>query len=71
MIGVFTQWGASRATPRRAYLSPRQDAARVAPTRYACEDFGLITFHTEADGHAASLEWWVNLFTRTDEDVAS
>lgn len=43
----------------------------VDDTHVAYEDFGLISFHTATDGNVASLEWWVNLFTRTGEDVAS
>ncbi len=43
----------------------------VDDTHVAYEDFGLITFHAEADGTVPSLEWWVNLFTFTDEDLTS
>jgi len=37
----------------------------VDNTHIAYEDFGLITFHTAADGTVSSLEWWTNLFTPT------
>src|SRR5215467_4852685 len=30
----------------------------VDNTHVAYEDFGLISFHAEADGYVASLEWW-------------
>jgi hypothetical protein len=32
--------------------------------RFAFENFGLVTFQTDIDGVASSLEWWTHLFTR-------
>jgi len=36
-------------------------------THFAYEDFGLITFHRQADGYISSLEWWSYIFTRVEE----
>jgi hypothetical protein len=57
--------------PSEGIPVPQTGCRKGRPYSVRLRGFGLITFHTEADGHAASLEWWVNLFTRTDEDVAS
>jgi hypothetical protein len=39
-------------------------------THFAYADFGLITFHRQADGYIPSLEWWSYIFTRVEKNNA-
>jgi membrane-anchored glycerophosphoryl diester phosphodiesterase (GDPDase) len=39
----------------------------LSNTHFAYADFGLITFHHQADGYIPSLEWWSYIFTRVEE----
>jgi len=47
-------------------LRQKQEILGIAldNVRFAFENFGLVTFQTDVNGVASSLEWWTHLFTR-------
>lgn len=50
-------WGQEQGIP----------ALAVDATRFAYEDFGMVTFSVATDGRVPTLEWWTYLFTRTED----
>ena len=53
-------------------LSPSWAPTKLASlvldnTHFVYVDFGLITFHHQADGYIPSFEWWSYIFTRVEE----